>query len=178
MSSYPEPKPGMVIHYSYLWLRESQQGHEEGRKDRPCVITHTIQKDDKTTCYIAPITHTPNSKGVEIPAQTKQRLGLDDERSWIVTDEVNRFKWLGYDVRPVPGRKETAYSYGFLPQKTRLQVQQQVAENVRTRIVSRDEPTPKSTAHDIKKRASGRLQEMQQAKEIRRQQGIDKGIKD
>lgn len=32
---------------------------------------------------------------------TKRRLGLDDERSWIVLSESNRFAWPGPDIRPV-----------------------------------------------------------------------------
>jgi hypothetical protein len=34
----PDPKPGLVIHYSYLWAHEHARGHEEGVKDRPAVI--------------------------------------------------------------------------------------------------------------------------------------------
>lgn len=53
---------------------------------------------------------------IEIPAATKARLGLDAERSWIVTSEVNVFSWPGPDLRPVdpkaPGR---GFAYGFLP---------------------------------------------------------------
>lgn len=49
---------------------------------------------------------------VEIPAATKRRLGLDDECSWIVLTESNRFVWPGPDVRPIDG--ETGY-YGALP---------------------------------------------------------------
>jgi hypothetical protein len=32
----PEPEPGRVIRYNYLWAKEQEQGREEGRKDRPC----------------------------------------------------------------------------------------------------------------------------------------------
>src|ERR1700736_2923482 len=34
----PNPEPGLVISYAYLWHREHQAGREEGRKDRPSVI--------------------------------------------------------------------------------------------------------------------------------------------
>lgn len=53
---------------------------------------------------VLPITHTPPrdpGEAVEIPAATKQRLGLDDQRSWIMLTESNRFVWPGPDVRPV-----------------------------------------------------------------------------
>jgi hypothetical protein len=64
---------------------------------------------------VLPVTHSPPSDpqdAVEIPAATKRRLGLDDERSWIVLTESNRFFWPGPDVRPMDG--ETGY-YGALP---------------------------------------------------------------
>jgi hypothetical protein len=51
---------------------------------------------------------------VEIPVRVKQRLGLDDDRSWIVLTESNRFVWPGPDMRAPP--IETADGYcGPLP---------------------------------------------------------------
>jgi hypothetical protein len=94
----PEPRPGLVIHYAYLWFDEARRGREEGVKDRPCVIVHTLNKDGRTFAYVAPITHSPQppeSNAVELPPATKQRLGLDDQPSWVVTSEVNRFEWPG-----------------------------------------------------------------------------------
>ena len=95
----PEPVPGSVIHYSYLWAEEYGRGQEEGRKDRPCAIilvTADAQGDRSVT--VLPITHAqpPDpALAVEIPAATKQRLGLDDERSWACLTEANRFIWPG-----------------------------------------------------------------------------------
>jgi hypothetical protein len=43
---------------------------------------------------VCPVTHSPPSDpgdAIEIPPATKRRLGLDDERSWIVLTESNRF---------------------------------------------------------------------------------------
>lgn len=34
----PDPTPGLVIGFSYLWRSEALQDVIEGRKDRPCVI--------------------------------------------------------------------------------------------------------------------------------------------
>jgi hypothetical protein len=44
----------------------------------------------------------------------KRHLGLDDDASWIVLDELNSFVWPGFDLRPVPGRPGE-YAYGHLP---------------------------------------------------------------
>jgi hypothetical protein len=66
---------------------------------------------------VAPITHTPPKRAedaIEIPPATKRRLDLDDDRSWIVAADLNRFIWPGVDLRPAaPGSER--YAYGLLP---------------------------------------------------------------
>ena len=49
--------------------------------------------------YPSPIRppHDPEA-AVEIPLATKMRLGLDDDRSWIILTEANRFTWPGPDL--------------------------------------------------------------------------------
>ena len=60
--SWPDPRPGLVIRYSYLWRREAEAGREEGVKDRPCAIFLAIETTaGETTVYALPITHTPPS---------------------------------------------------------------------------------------------------------------------
>ncbi|MBB3647485.1 hypothetical protein FHX14_003700 [Rhizobium sp. BK619] len=71
--------------------------------------------DEMPTVRVLPVTHSPPSDpsdAVEIPTATKRRLGLDDERSWIVLTESNRFVWPGPDVRPIDN--ESGY-FGPLP---------------------------------------------------------------
>jgi hypothetical protein len=71
-----------------------------------------------TQVYVLPVTHTPPSDpslAMEIPQRVKQHLRLDDERSWIVLDEINDFPWPGYDLRPVPGSQPARMDYGLLP---------------------------------------------------------------
>jgi hypothetical protein len=116
----PKPVPGLVIRYSYLWYSEHLQGREEGQKDRPCAIVAAIRADDNgdTRVMVLPITHSPPdhaSLAVEIPAKTKQRLQLDDARSWIVLSEWNEFVWPGADLRRVPGADDSSVAYGMLP---------------------------------------------------------------
>ena len=116
----PDPEPGLVISYSYLWRREHRRGEIEGRKDRPVVIV--LAATDATggkQITVAPITHTPpgnDGEAVQLPPRVKQALGLDAERSWIVVDEVNQFTWPGFDIRPLAGAKDR-FTYGFLPPK-------------------------------------------------------------
>ena len=117
----PEPEPGLVVSYAYLWDREHRLGREEGVKDRPCVIVLSVAGDlSGTTVTVVPVTHNPPADpraAVELPAETKRRLGLDGERSWVILSEVNRFRWPGPDLRPIPNSDPPRFSYGLLPAK-------------------------------------------------------------
>jgi hypothetical protein len=116
---WPEPKPGLVIRYSYLWHREATTGQEEGTKDRPCAVVVALRSDAKRwRVYALPITHTQpagDERAIEIPSVVKARLGLDGQRSWVVVTEVNRFLWPGPDLRFLPGKGPESSVYGFLP---------------------------------------------------------------
>ncbi|HMR32973.1 MAG TPA: hypothetical protein PKA13_11260 [Geminicoccaceae bacterium] len=115
--SWPDPQPGLVIRYAYLWEREACSGREEGVKDRPCaVILAHVTEDGRTRVYVLPITHSPPAdEATEIPIAVKRHLGLDAERSWIVLTEANSFLWPGPDLRLLPGKGPESAAYGFLP---------------------------------------------------------------
>ena len=117
--SFPVPKPGLVIRYAYLWESEAREGREEGSKDRPCAIVLAILREgDNPIVRVLPVTHSPPrdaADALEIPASTKERLGLDSQRSWVVLTEANDFIWPGPDLRPVPGSDPSTIAYGFLP---------------------------------------------------------------
>lgn len=138
-----KPEIGLVIRHAYLWWNEARAGREEGRKDRPCVIVHLrVNHHQELETYICPVTHTPPEvpeKAMEISKATKARIGLDDERSWIITTEVNRFIWPGPDIRPVPGG---GYSYGLLPAAMTRDLIAQIKTNAQDRsllVVGRTE---------------------------------------
>lgn len=138
------PKPGQVIRYAYLWWNEARRGRIEGSKDRPCSVVLTRRSEAGTTLiYVLPITHSlPQAPeaGVEIPFATKRRLGLDSERSWIITTELNRFVWPGPDIRALPSGE---YSFGYLPGKLLATVLEQVGTHAAKRrllSVDRDQP--------------------------------------
>jgi hypothetical protein len=83
--SWPVPRPGLVIRYSYLWESEAREGREEGVKDRPCAIILVVLREGRhPVVRVLPVTHAPPhhaADALEIPLPTKQRLGLDSERS-------------------------------------------------------------------------------------------------
>lgn len=115
----PAPFPGLVICYSFLWSHEAKKGLSEGKKDRPCVIVllQTKTEGDKQFVTVAPVTHTLSNpdRAVAMPPKLKRHLKLDDDDSWIVLDELNRFVWPGPDLRPISRRHPGVFSFGVLP---------------------------------------------------------------
>lgn len=130
----------MVIRYSYLWRSDYLRGLEEGQKDRPCAIILAVDNaSGGTTVTVLPITHRPPSgtgQAVEIPAATKRRLGLDDDRSWVVLTEANRFIWPGPDLRRVDPRNPGNYSFGELPHALFIRIRNDFLAAARNRTAS------------------------------------------
>lgn len=136
--AFPEPRPGLVIRYAFLWREAAARGQEEGDKDRPCAIVMTTRNEGGgPVVLVLPVTHSPPSDpdlAVEIPLQTKRRLGLDDQRSWIVVTDANRFVWPGPDLRPrEPGVAETVV-YGYLPASIFNAVRDKLARAIAKRL--------------------------------------------
>lgn len=117
MADYPDPIPGLVIRYSYLWKREADQGQTEGQKHRPCVVVLCVEEiEGEKVVTVAPITHTKpddSKQAIELTPATRRRLGLDAQKNWIMATEVNTFFWPGPDLAPNAGG---SYSYGELPE--------------------------------------------------------------
>ncbi len=111
-----------MVRYSYLWRSEHLRGQEEGLKGRPCAVVLLLQtKDGDDIVTVLPITHTPPSRSeadlaIEIPPVTKRRLGLDDERSWVVLTEASRFVWHGPDLRLARNGGPSSVVCGLLPE--------------------------------------------------------------
>lgn len=134
----PKPEPGLVISYAYLWHDEARKGLEEGAKDRPCAIVLVAEEDgdSEIVVTVVPVTHSPPvrpAEAVAIPAPTRERLGLDDRRSWAVLSEINRFVWPGPDLRPVPRSRPPRFDYGLLPPKLFTQIKQGLIDLYRDR---------------------------------------------
>ena len=112
--SLPKPQEGLVIRYNYLFFEDAEKGLEEAPYDRPCMILRVLPLDvpgGGLRIYILPITHTapkPGTAGILLPVKTSRRLGMDDDQSWLILDDVNDFIWPGPDVRITP-------QYGMMP---------------------------------------------------------------
>jgi hypothetical protein len=72
----PEPVPGLVIRYSYLWHSEYVRGLEEGQKDRPCAIVAAVRSDETglTRILVLPVTHTaPEHPELAVDSHARER---------------------------------------------------------------------------------------------------------
>ncbi len=127
-----------MIRYSYLWRAEHLRRREEGVKDRPCaVILVTVASDGRDIVTVLPVTHSPPASGmpsVEIPYQTKLRLRLDSERSWVILSEANRFVWPGPDLRPVRSDDLGSVAYGLLPYNLIEEIRQEFIALIKARL--------------------------------------------
>ncbi|RYG94730.1 MAG: hypothetical protein EON57_17855 [Alphaproteobacteria bacterium] len=136
--SWPTPEPGLVVRYAYLWRREQEAGREEGTKDRPCAVVLALagEEGERPRVVVLPITHSPPqppTEGIKLPLATKRRLGLDDEQSWVVVSEANRFLWPGPDLRFLLGRGPESAAYGVLPPDIFRVVRDRFLAELRTR---------------------------------------------
>ncbi|MEO8668789.1 MAG: hypothetical protein ABI399_09750 [Bauldia sp.] len=113
----PEPKPGLVIRYDYLWNREAARGREQG-KDRPaCLVAASDSSTRPRFVVVLPITHAApigDTIGIPIPAPVRQALGLGDEPNWVIVSEHNVDERPNAGLQPLPGRPGV-FSYGFIP---------------------------------------------------------------
>jgi hypothetical protein len=113
----PEPRPGLVIRYDYLWTHEATIGRDQGKERPSCLIAASNPLASPCFIVILPITHTPpngDTVGVEIPAKVRQAIGLDETPSWVIVSEHNVDEWPNGGLAPVPGRPGV-FSYGFIP---------------------------------------------------------------
>lgn len=113
----PEPSPGLVVRYDYLWSREAAAGRTQG-KDRPSRLIAASDNETKPRFVVLlPVTHSPpigDTVAIEIPAKVRQSIGLDDEPSWVVVSEYNVDEWPNAGLSPIPGRPDV-FAYGFIP---------------------------------------------------------------
>jgi hypothetical protein len=126
----PDPKPGLVIRYDYLWAHEAHAGREQG-KDRPaCLVAASDSAAMPRFVVILPITHSPpddETVAIAIPAKVGRALGFDDAPSWVIVSEHNVDEWPNAGLVPIPGRPGV-FSYGFIPPGVFAQVKARFLE--------------------------------------------------
>lgn len=126
----PEPEPGLVVCYAYLWRWQQQGGAENGEKGRPAVIV--LATGESPDVMVVPVTSQPVDRdAIHLPPKVAAHLGLDvARRSRIVVDEVNLFRWPN-DLTSIPGKPPGTFHYGFIPPKLYRRVRDAVMQNYR-----------------------------------------------
>lgn len=98
-----DPPVGHVVAYEYLWQSQSPT-RDDGAKVYPCAVIMAIDiAGPVKLAYVVGISHKPprgTERALELPVKLKKFLGLDDEPSWVYTDQLNVFAWPGPDLRP------------------------------------------------------------------------------
>jgi hypothetical protein len=126
----PEPKPGLIVRYDYLWTGEAAAGRQQG-KDRPaCLVAATDAVATPRFVVLLPITHTTptgSSIGIEIPQRVREALGLDDAPCWVIVSEHNVDEWPNGGLVPLPGRPGI-FTYGFIPPRLFTQIKAKFVE--------------------------------------------------
>jgi hypothetical protein len=126
----PEPKPGLVVRYDYLWAREAAAGRLLS-KDRPaCLVAASDFTASPRFVVILPITHSvPQGEtvGIEIPVRVRRALRLDDAPAWIIISEHNVDSWPNSGLCSIPGRPRT-FAYGFIPPRLFMQIKTRFLE--------------------------------------------------
>jgi hypothetical protein len=128
---------GNLIAYEYLW-----------HSQRVALIFAKRTVLGNTFAYAVAISHKPPSateRAIEVPRKLKRHLGLDEEPSWIYTDQVNEFTWPGPDLRPADRlsslpRARGACVIGPLPKDWFASLKAEIIQSLRlgrTRIVRR-----------------------------------------
>ncbi len=130
--NYPEPVPGLVIRFNYLWDVDNQKGLSSSDKERPCAIVLYTKKTNKT--LVVPISHSYPEVGeendsLEIPAEICAEIGLDKDRNWVRVSEVNEFEWPSAEIRPRPD-DPSRVDYGMIPEEFFLEIRKRLAKAV------------------------------------------------
>jgi hypothetical protein len=126
----PEPRPGLVIRYDYLWRWQAAAGRDQGKERPACLVAAMDSTTSPRFVVILAITHTQPDKdtvGVEIPAKVRERLGLDDVPSWVIVSEHNVDERPNAGLAPLPGRPGV-FAYGFIPPSLFAQVKAKFLE--------------------------------------------------
>jgi len=129
----PDPKPGLVVRYDYLWLQEVAAGRDQGKARPACLVAASDSSARPRFVVILPITHLPPSGdtvGIELPQRVRQVIGLDEEPCWIIVSEHNVDEWPNAGLEPLPGQPGI-FAYGFVPPRLFAQIRRKFLDLAR-----------------------------------------------
>src|SRR5258708_11373746 len=121
MAPIPDPRPGLIFRYGYVWVRDFKKNPEFVGEDRPACIVMKVSEDQEDSLQaiggsviepgdviILPITTSPPRPGdtvIELSPDEKRICRVDPaRRSWLVVSEFNADIWPNADMSLVQGQ--------------------------------------------------------------------------
>ena len=137
----PEPRPGLVVGYDFLFREQADAGMENASKPHPAAVVIVTRREVQTRVSLVAISHAPPSPGQArnylklTPAECRQ-MGLDSGDHWINLRDINSFDWPGYDLaRTAPGG---GYVYGRMSRGTFIRLVEAMKTCAGRRVIPRD----------------------------------------
>jgi hypothetical protein len=150
MARIPDPVPGLLFRYGYLWLEEYRNNQIDPSKDRPACIAMRVTDKPNLGLQVAggsrlepgdviifPITTRPpvtSGGSVELSVEEKGLCRLDPgSRSWLILSEFNADSWPNADISRIPGTDR--FAYGMAPPGLMRRIVRQLEELRRTKTI-------------------------------------------
>ncbi|WP_299592829.1 hypothetical protein [uncultured Tateyamaria sp.] len=137
----PEPRPGLVVGYDFLFREQADVGMENANKPHPSAIILVVRKELQTRVSLLAISHAPPSP-TEAPYRLKltsaecRQMGLDSGDHWVNLRDINSFDWPGYDLVPsAPGKQ---FVYGTMSRHTFIRIVEALKACAGRRSITRD----------------------------------------
>ena len=97
-SPIPLPQRGDIINYAFLFSHERDAGMHEG-KTRPVMVLAVVERR-VTVMALTTKGDAVQAEHVPIPSNVAQAMKLPAGATSLVANQLNRFEWVGYDLRP------------------------------------------------------------------------------
>jgi hypothetical protein len=114
----PEPVPGLSFATAIFGTENISKDVRKVKRIAPARSSppSALMKMATSACWSCPSPQPARScQPRRRNSTTKQRLQLDDARSWMVLSEWNEFVWPGPDLRRLPNADDSSVAYGMLP---------------------------------------------------------------
>ncbi len=138
----PEPRPGLVIGYDFLFREQADAGMENASKPHPAVIVIVDRRDARDRVSVVAVSHSPPSPGQArhhlklAPAECAQ-MGLDADDHWINLRDINAFDWPGFDLARTTA-SGNGYVHGAMSKRTFIRLVEALKACAGRQVILRD----------------------------------------
>lgn len=137
----PDPVPGLVVGYDFLFREQAESGMENASKPHPAAIVLVVENEGRTRTGLVAISHSAPSREnaafyMKLRPDECREIGLDAGDHWINLRDINLFDWPGFDLmRSAPGR---SFVYGRMKRSTFVRLVEAMKTCAGRTAISRD----------------------------------------